>query len=187
MNSQVLNSLQKRLPQSKKDNQKALKASWIETPLGSMIIISDDERLYHLEFVNRRNLENEIKRLEKKTHLPIIQKESRLAKQVEAELEGYFSGKFQEFKIPLFLIGTTFQKRVWQELQKIPRGETRSYAEIAAAIGKPSAFRAVGLANGANPLTIVIPCHRVINSDGKLGGYGGGIERKEWLLDHEKK
>jgi O-6-methylguanine DNA methyltransferase len=106
------------------------------------------------------------------------------------ELEAYFAGIIQEFKTPLFLfslIGSPFQKRVWEELQKIPRGETRSYAEIAKAIGKPSAFRAVALANGANQIAIVIPCHRVINSNGDLGGYGGGIKRKEWLLKHERK
>ena len=98
----------------------------------------------------------------------------------------YFEGKRQDFKTPLFLLGSPFQKRVWEELMKISPGKTRSYAEIAMAIGKPTAYRAVANANGANQLAIVIPCHRVINSNGELGGYGGGIARKKWLIDLEK-
>jgi len=174
-------------PPSKGENHKTLKACWIDTPLGPMLAVADDEALYLLEFVERRGLEKEIERLRKKMKLPIIPGKPNPAKQIETELEAYFSGKIQEFKTPLFLIGSPFQKRVWEELQKIPRGDTRSYAEIAKAIGKPSAFRAVALANGANQIAIVIPCHRVINSNGDLGGYGGGIKRKEWLLKHERK
>jgi AraC family transcriptional regulator of adaptative response/methylated-DNA-[protein]-cysteine methyltransferase len=172
---------------SKSEDHKVLKASWIDTPLGPMLIVADDEALYLIEFVDRRGLEKEIERLRKKTKLPIIPGKPNPAKQIEAEMEEYFSGKVKEFKTPLVLIGSPFQKRVWEELQKIPRGETKSYAEIAALIGKPSAFRAVALANGANQFAIVIPCHRVINSNGNLGGYGGGIQRKEWLLTHERK
>jgi AraC family transcriptional regulator of adaptative response/methylated-DNA-[protein]-cysteine methyltransferase len=171
---------------SKSENHKVLKASWIDTPLGPMLVIADDKMLHLLEFVDRRGLEKEIERLRKKTKLPIIPGKPNPAKQIEIELEGYFSSKIQEFKTPLLLIGSPFQKRVWEELQKIPKGETRSYAEIAVAIGKPSAYRAVALANGANQFAIVIPCHRVINSNGDLGGYGGGIKRKEWLLKHER-
>ena len=174
-------------PPSKSENHEVLKASWMDTPLGPMLVVANDEALYLIEFVDRRGLEKEIERLRKKTKLPIIPGKPNPAKQIEVELEKYFSGKIQEFKTPLFLIGSPFQKRVWEELQKIPRGETKSYAEIATAIGKPSAFRAVALANGANPFAIVIPCHRVINSNGNLGGYGGGIHRKEWLLKHERK
>ncbi len=174
-------------PPSKSENHKALKASWIDTPLGPMLVVADDEVLYLLEFVDRRGLEKEIERLKNKTKLPIIPGKTNSAKQVEVELEGYFSGKIQEFKTPLLLIGSPFQKKVWEELQKIPKGETRSYSEIAKVIGKPSAFRAVASANGANQFAIVIPCHRVINSNGGLSGYGGGIKRKEWLLKHERK
>ncbi len=174
-------------PPSKSENHNILKASWIDTPLGPMLAISDDQALYLIEFVDRRGLEKEIERLRKKTKLLIVPGKPNPIKQIEGELERYFSGKIQEFKTPLFLLGSPFQKRVWQELQKIPKGETRSYAEIARAIGKPSAFRAVALGNGANQFAIVIPCHRVINSNGDLGGYGGGIKRKEWLLNHERK
>ncbi len=164
-----------------------LKASWIETPLGPMLAIANDQALYLIEFVDRKGLEKEIERLRKKTKLPIVPGKPNPINQIEDELEEYFSSKIQEFKTPLFLLGSPFQKRVWEELQKIPKGETRSYAEIAKAIGKPSAFRAVALANGANQFAIMIPCHRVINSNGNLGGYGGGIKRKEWLLNHERK
>jgi AraC family transcriptional regulator of adaptative response/methylated-DNA-[protein]-cysteine methyltransferase len=172
---------------SKSEDHKVLRASWIDTPLGAMLVVADDEKLYLIDFLNRRSLEKEIKRLIKRTKFSIIPGKTSLAEQIEAELKDYFSGKIQEFKTPLFLLGSPFQKRVWEELKKIPKGETRSYAEIATAIGKPSAFRAVALANGANPFAIVIPCHRVINSNGNLGGYGGGIKRKEWLLQHERK
>lgn len=174
-------------PPSKRQYTQALKASWIDTPLGSMLIVADDEALYLLEFVDRRGLEKEIQHLNKKAKLPIIPGKPNPARQIEEELKEYFAGRLQQFKTPLLLFGTPFQKKVWEELQKIPIGETRSYAEIAKAIGKPSAFRAVALANGANQLAIAIPCHRVINSNGQLGGYSGGIKKKEWLLKHERK
>jgi methylated-DNA-[protein]-cysteine S-methyltransferase len=101
------------------------------------------------------------------------------------QLEEYFSGRRRSFDLPLDLQGTEFQKRCWEELLKIPYGETRSYAAIAAAIGKPAAVRAVGLANGQNPIPIIVPCHRVIGSDGSLTGYGGGLEIKRKLLELE--
>ncbi|GJQ29355.1 MAG: hypothetical protein HBSAPP03_12390 [Phycisphaerae bacterium] len=101
------------------------------------------------------------------------------------QLAEYFSGTRRAFDIPLDPAGTAFQRRVWDALQAIPAGETRSYADVAREIGSPSAVRAVGAANGANPIAIVIPCHRVIASDGSLHGYGGGLERKRWLLGFE--
>ncbi len=166
---------------------KYLTDAQIDTPLGPMLAVADDEALYLLEFVDRRGLAKEIEQLRRKTKLPIIPGKSETIEQIEAELGRYFSGETLEFKTALFQIGSPFQKRVWEELQKIPYGQTRSYAEIAAGIGKPTAFRAVALANGANQFAIVIPCHRVINSNGELGGYGGGIKKKEWLLKHEKR
>ena len=101
------------------------------------------------------------------------------------QLEEYFAGRRRQFDLPLDLHGTEFQKRCWQELLKIPYGETRSYADVARAIGNPSAVRAVGLANGQNPIAIIVPCHRVIGSDGSLTGYGGGLETKRKLLELE--
>lgn len=101
------------------------------------------------------------------------------------QLGEYFKGKRQKFSVPLLVEGTDFQKAVWRQLQKIPFGQTASYGDVARAVGSPKAFRAVGNANNKNPIPLIIPCHRVIGSDGKLVGFGGGIWRKEWLLDHE--
>jgi methylated-DNA-[protein]-cysteine S-methyltransferase len=103
-----------------------------------------------------------------------------------AQLGAYFAGELARFEIPLAARGTEFQRRVWHALGEIPYGETTTYGELAAAIGRPDACRAVGLANGRNPISIVVPCHRVIGSGGALTGYGGGIERKRWLLAHER-
>ncbi|MGE0671247.1 MAG: bifunctional transcriptional activator/DNA repair enzyme AdaA [Parachlamydiales bacterium] len=174
-------------PPSKSKGCQVLKAAWLDTPLGPMIAVADDEALYLLEFVNRRGLEKEIERLRKRTKLPIIPGMAKPIEQIQKELSGYFSGKLRAFATPLFLIGSPFQKRVWEELQKIPFGQTRSYKELAIAIGKGAAVRAVASANGANQFAIVIPCHRVINTNGELGGYGGGLKRKEWLIAHEKR
>ena len=103
------------------------------------------------------------------------------------QLDEYFKGRRKKFSIPLLLEGTDFQKSVWRQLQKISFGQTASYGDVARAIGSPRAFRAVGNANNKNRIPLIIPCHRVIGSDGKLVGFGSGIWRKEWLLDHEKK
>ncbi|MEU5297040.1 methylated-DNA--[protein]-cysteine S-methyltransferase [Streptomyces umbrinus] len=102
------------------------------------------------------------------------------------ELRAYFAGRLKEFTIQLHLDGTQFQRSVWAQLQKIPYGETRSYGELADALGNPNASRAVGLANGKNPLGIIVPCHRVVGANGSLTGYGGGLERKRQLLDFER-
>lgn len=102
-----------------------------------------------------------------------------------AQLDQYFAGSAAEFDVPLSLTGTDFQRRVWTELREISHGETISYGELARRLGSPGASRAVGLANGRNPIAIVIPCHRVIGADGRLTGYGGGLKRKAWLLRHE--
>ena len=104
---------------------------------------------------------------------------------VREQLDAYFAGELDEFDLPLALHGTTFQLRVWDELARIPFAETISYKELALRLGDLKLVRAVGLANGRNPVSIVIPCHRVIGADGTLVGYGGGLERKRWLLDHE--
>ncbi|MDR9853620.1 trifunctional transcriptional activator/DNA repair protein Ada/methylated-DNA--[protein]-cysteine S-methyltransferase [Paenibacillus sp. VCA1] len=167
-------------------NGQVLKAEWLDTRLGPMVAIADDEALYLLEFVDRRGLEREIERLRQKTKCAIIPGSAGPIRSIAEELHAYFDGKSKEFKTPVHYLGTPFQKSVWDELRNIPAGETRSYAELAAAVGKPSAFRAVAQANGMNQLAIIVPCHRVINSDGGLGGYGGGLTRKQWLINHEK-
>jgi len=172
---------------SKLGKNNVLKASWLDTPLGPMLSIANEEELYLLEFVDRRGLEREIERLRQKTKSAIIPGQTKPINSIERELDLYFKGQLKEFKTPACWLGSPFQKRVWEELVKIPTGETRSYAEIAAAIGSPKAFRAVARANGSNQLCIMIPCHRVINTNGELGGYGGGLTRKEWLINHERK
>lgn len=105
---------------------------------------------------------------------------------VDEQLAEYFAGERRQFDVPLKLAGTTFQERVWQELVRIPFGTTITYAELARRVGNPSASRAVGHANGRNPISIIVPCHRVIGSSGSLTGYAGGVEKKEWLLARER-
>jgi methylated-DNA-[protein]-cysteine S-methyltransferase len=104
---------------------------------------------------------------------------------VVEQLDQYFAGRLRRFDLPIQMDGTDFQRRVWTQLQGIPYGETISYGELARRVGSPNAWRAVGSANGRNPVAVIVPCHRVIASDGSLGGYGGGLDRKSWLLDHE--
>lgn len=162
-----------------------VKVTRLETPLGAMIAIADDRALYLLEFSNRRGLEREVERFKKQTKLIAIPGRNSIINLVEKELQQYFSGKLTKFKTPLSLIGTDFQKSVWKALIKIPHGETCSYADIAKAIGRPTAYRAVARANGSNKHPIIIPCHRVIASNGDLCGYSSGVKRKEWLLKHE--
>lgn len=167
-------------------NSKVLRAHWLDTQLGSMLAIADDELLYLLEFVDRRGLEREIERLRERTKSIIIPGRTAPIDSIEKELNLYFEGKLMKFQTRLFLLGTPFQKQVWEKLLEIPYGETRSYSELAQSIENPSAFRAVARANGTNQLAVIIPCHRVINSNGELAGYGGGVARKKWLINHEK-
>ncbi|MGE0118548.1 MAG: bifunctional transcriptional activator/DNA repair enzyme AdaA [Dongiaceae bacterium] len=165
---------------------RALFAAWLDTPLGPMTAIGDEEALHLLEYVDRRGLERQIERLRIRTGAGILPGRTRPIAQIESELAGYFAHRLTRFETKLARLGSPFQNAVWDALRAIPPGETRSYAEIARAVGKPRAVRAAAQANGANPFAIVIPCHRVIGADGGLGGYGGGLTRKRWLLDHER-
>jgi len=166
---------------------KALLATWIDTPLGPMVAIADECYLYLLEFVDRRGLEKAVERLRRRLKIGVIPGRTTITDQIEQELADYFNGSNLQFKTPCFLLGSEFQKSVWMALQNIPMGETRSYLDIARQVGNEKAYRAVANANGSNQLALIIPCHRVINENGELGGYGGGISRKAWLLAHEKK
>lgn len=168
------------------DKSRVLHATWMDTRLGPMLAIADEVGLYLLEFVDRRGLEREIERLRQKTNSPILPGETAITALVEREIAEYFAGHRTTFETPLHALGSPFERRVWDQLQKIPLGATRSYADVARAIGEPLAYRAVARANGANTCAIMIPCHRVINTNGELGGYGGGLARKRWLLDHER-
>jgi AraC family transcriptional regulator of adaptative response/methylated-DNA-[protein]-cysteine methyltransferase len=167
------------------EKSNVLKAARIDTPLGAMLAIGDESALFLVEFEDCRGIEREIERLCLKKKAAIILGSSPPLVSIEAELRAYFAGELREFKTPVKLLGSPFQQLVWRELQNIPYGETRSYLYQAKALGKPTGFRAVANANGVNQLAILIPCHRVINSSGELGGYGGGVERKKWLIDFE--
>jgi AraC family transcriptional regulator of adaptative response/methylated-DNA-[protein]-cysteine methyltransferase len=163
-----------------------LYAQWFDTPLGAMLALAGEDGLELLEFVDRRSLEREIEAVQRKLKRPVLPGGHRYLAQIGAELAAYFSGRELTFATPLALRGTPFQRAVWNALLAIPAGETRSYAQIAAAVERGTAVRAVGRANGDNRLCLIVPCHRVIGADGALTGYGGGLWRKQWLLDHER-
>jgi AraC family transcriptional regulator of adaptative response/methylated-DNA-[protein]-cysteine methyltransferase len=158
----------------------------IGTPLGSMIAVADDAALYLLEFENRMALTGELGRLERDFGL-IGLGSNTVLKALVAELEDYFAGESAAFQLPTVQHGTAFQEAVWQVLKQIPPGQTRSYGDIAVELGEPEKSREVGRANGANKISIIVPCHRVIGADGSLVGYGGGLWRKKWFLDHERR
>ncbi|GGA38533.1 6-O-methylguanine DNA methyltransferase [Pelagibacterium lentulum] len=163
-----------------------LRARWLATPLGTMIAVADQHSLHLLEFADRKALPNELKRLRTfaKGRLGIGQFETH--DRLGEELAAYFSGQNARFQVPLYLHGSAFTKAVWHALRQIPAGETRSYGQLAGSIGHPTAFRAVARANGANQIALIIPCHRVIGADGALTGYGGGLWRKQKLIEIEK-
>jgi AraC family transcriptional regulator of adaptative response/methylated-DNA-[protein]-cysteine methyltransferase len=158
-----------------------------DTVLGTMIAGSADEGICLLAFSDKFNIEKEHTFLQKYFGQEIMEGESNLLGTLESELKEYFDGSRKSFTLPLRPAGTPFQKDVWKELMNIGFGITRTYHQQSIALGNPASIRAVANANGANRIAIVIPCHRVIGSDGSLTGYGGGLERKKWLLDHERK
>lgn len=158
----------------------------IETELGTMFAGAVDEGICLLEFSDRKALETEFKELSKLLDATIIQGEHEHIDLIEKELNEYYEGKLNEFTVPIKAPGTQFQMKVWEELRTIPYATTRSYGEQSIRIGSPAAVRAVANANGKNRISIVIPCHRVIGADGHLTGYGGGVWRKQRLLDLEK-
>jgi AraC family transcriptional regulator of adaptative response/methylated-DNA-[protein]-cysteine methyltransferase len=157
----------------------------ILTPLGPMLAGATDEGICLLEFVDRRMLETQIRRLSSRLRARFVPGASTLLDRLQRELQEYFSGRRTDFTVPLVMPGTPFQKKVWTELLVIPYGTTRSYKEQAGRLGVPGAVRAVARANGDNSIAIVIPCHRVVGSNGELTGYGGGLWRKQFLLKHE--
>ena len=156
------------------------------TKIGPMFACATQKGLCLLEFTDRRMLEREFKDLCKRLDAVILPGENPILNQVEEEIHEYMDGKRSEFTIPLHTPGTDFQNSVWELLKGIPYGETRSYQEQANLLGKPKAVRAVANANGMNRIAIIIPCHRVIGSNGELTGYAGGLGRKKWLLELEK-
>ena len=173
-------------PPSEVGSQQLILISRMETPLGPMFICASEKGVCMLEFVDRRMLETEFKDLQRLLKAQIMIGENGHTKQARQELNEYFEGKRQSFEISLDTPGTEFQRQVWQQLLTIPYATTRSYQQQAVLIGKPNAVRAVAAANGGNRVAIVVPCHRVIGKDGHLTGYGGGLARKKWLLEHER-
>ncbi len=154
----------------------ALLERWIDTPLGALRLVARGEALAGVYFAEHAHAPPTAPRSDASPALA----------RAEAQLREYFAGTRRAFDLRLDPIGTPWQARVWGELARIPFGETRSYADVARALGSPNGTRAVGHANGRNPLSIVVPCHRVIGADGSLTGYGGGVANKEWLLAHER-
>jgi AraC family transcriptional regulator of adaptative response/methylated-DNA-[protein]-cysteine methyltransferase len=170
--------------------------AWIDTPLGPMIAGAKGEQgICLLEFSDRRALEAQLAALQRRLRAPLVpgreggersERGGAHVVQLRDELARYFAGELRRFEVPLALAGSPFQERVWRELLTIPHGETCCYEELARRAGRPGAARAVGTANGQNPIAILVPCHRVVNKDGALGGYGGGLWRKRRLLELER-
>jgi methylated-DNA-[protein]-cysteine S-methyltransferase len=146
-----------------------------QSPIGKLTLVSDGTALTHLDFENAKRAAPE--------HPRGTDKVLDLAR---TELDAYFAGRLKAFAVPVRPHGSEFQRKCWAALQKIPYGATRTYGQQAAAVGNPNAMRAVGLANGRNPIAVIIPCHRVIGADGSLTGFGGGLERKQFLLALEQ-
>lgn len=157
------------------------------TPIGPMMAIASGKGVCLLEFTDRRKLETELKQIRNHYKSNILPGKNKIIDELKFQLEEYFAGKRKKFSIPVEAPGSEFQKNVWKILMTIPYGETRSYKKQAELLGNPKAVRAVANANGANRISIIIPCHRVIGEDGKLTGYGGGLWRKNWLLNLEGK
>ncbi|GHC37424.1 MAG: hypothetical protein BGP11_19110 [Rhodobacterales bacterium 65-51] len=167
------------------DGPVVLHAALLPTPLGEMLAICDAQAVRLLEFTSRPVLAREIRALARAAKGRIAPGQSTMTERLAHGLQRYFAGDFGAADLPLAPLGTPFQIRVWHELRRIPPGVTIRYADLAARIGRPDAVRAAAAANGANPVAILIPCHRILGSDGSLTGYGGGLWRKQYLLGLE--
>jgi AraC family transcriptional regulator, regulatory protein of adaptative response / methylated-DNA-[protein]-cysteine methyltransferase len=163
-----------------------VRIAWVDTPLGPMVAGATEEGVCLLEFTDRRMLEAQLDTVRRRFGTALVPGENTHLRQLRTELTEYFDGRRREFAVPLVYPGTEFEQEVWNALLRIPYGETRSYEDLAVELGRSGAQRAVGRANGMNRIGIVIPCHRVTNKDGQLGGYGGGLWRKRILLDLER-
>lgn len=174
------------MPPQAQNGKSVIMVTLLESPVGPLIAGIIDGKLCLLEFAQRRMLDTQLALIRRHYHAPFGIGTSAMFDQIREELRGYFSGTLRTFSTPLEARGTPFQERVWQALLEIPYGVTCSYEDIARAVGSPKGVRAVGTANGCNRIAIVIPCHRVVNKNGELGGYGGGLWRKKALLALEK-
>ncbi len=156
------------------------------TKIGKLIIASFKNKICMVSFSDFKNRNTINDKIKKELQAEFVEKETKLIIKTKKQIDEYLEGKRKNFDIPILMLGTNFQKQVWTELMNIPYGETISYLDLAKKINNPKAVRAVGGANGANSIAVIIPCHRVINSNGKIGGYGGGISVKKRLLKIEK-
>lgn len=172
-------------PPGKSRSSDCIMTAWIESPLGPFVAAATSEGVCLLEFSDRRMLDHQVGRLRRYFRKAIVPGTNEHLTRLQKELGEYFSGKRTRFTVPLVFPGSKFEQRVWKALLTIPPGKTVSYQDIAKKIGSPQSVRAVGRANGMNRIAILIPCHRVINKDGSLGGYGGGVWRKKRLLELE--
>jgi AraC family transcriptional regulator of adaptative response/methylated-DNA-[protein]-cysteine methyltransferase len=173
-------------PPGKSRESNCIALGWMESPLGPLIAGATSDGICLVEFSDRRMLESQIDAIQRRFRLAVAPGDHPHLEALRLELGNYFCGKLKSFSVPWVAPGTDFQEKVWAELTKIPYGETCSYGQLAARLGVAGGQRAVGLANGKNRICILIPCHRVVNHDGSLGGYGGGLWRKRWLLDLEQ-
>jgi AraC family transcriptional regulator of adaptative response/methylated-DNA-[protein]-cysteine methyltransferase len=173
-------------PPGRSRDAEMIRVKWIESPVGPLILGATDKAVCLLEFTDRRALETQIKTLRGRFDCSIVPGTNEPITQATEELGRYFAGKLRRFRVPITYPGTPFQVSVWKRLLQIPYGQTISYEHLAAEIGHKGAQRAVGTANGKNRIAIIIPCHRVVNKSGQLGGYGGGLWRKQFLLDLEQ-
>jgi O-6-methylguanine DNA methyltransferase len=162
-------------------------SDWVGSPVGPLLLGATDDAIVLLEFASADQVGAQLERLRKQFGRPFVPSADHpLLQRLRSQLAEYFAGTRRDFDVPVQYSGSAFQERVWSALRHIPYGETCSYAAIARTLGDPKATRAVGTANGSNPIAIVVPCHRVVNANGELGGYGGGRWRKQILLDLEQ-
>ncbi len=164
---------------------RAIHYAVFSTPLGKMVAAEYKNRLCRLEFLGRKKPSAILKPIAGRLKTEISAGKSPVLDETRKQLKMYFNGRLKKFNLPIELVGTDFQKSVWRQLTRIPQGKTVNYGKIAERVGRPKGARAAGMAIGSNPISIVVPCHRVIGKSGDLVGFGGGLWRKRWLLNHE--
>lgn len=164
-----------------------MRSAWINSPLGTLLAVGNDDHLYMLSFLDLAGMERRAALIQKRLKATLDMGESETIRSVRDELARYFEGQLREFRTPLRVTGTNFQVKVYEAMRKVPFGNTITYADLAEEVGQPAAFRAVAQAVAQNPVHLLIPCHRIINSNGEIGGHAAGVKRKEWLLNFEKR
>lgn len=187
---EIIENVQREVTRKFSAGDTVFDAKMIKTPLGTMLAVSNETHLLLLTNIGSKHLKHDIENLCRKGSIAFDRNEcnAKPLLSIENELKQYFEGKIREFHTPLHIDPneTEFQRSVWHQIHQIEFGQVSSYTRLAQAIGKPNSYRAVANACGRNPFSIIIPCHRILKADQSLGGYSSGIERKVWLLEHEK-